>query len=126
MTGHTGTSRLTAPRDAGSGTVWVLVATTLLMAAVAPAFLLLHLRVLRAQAATAADLAALAAASAGPAHVDPCAAAREVAEAQEAVLVGCSLDGPVVDVVVARTWPGRLAVFPEVRVRARAGPPGAR
>ena len=61
-----------------------------------------------------------------PAHVDPCAAAREVAEAQEAVLVACSVDGPVVDVVVARTWPGRLAVFPEVRVRARAGPPGAR
>ncbi|HYN75780.1 MAG TPA: Rv3654c family TadE-like protein [Candidatus Limnocylindria bacterium] len=125
MTSSTGTSRLADPSDAGSGTVWVLISTMLLIAAVAPSFLLLDLRVLRAQAATAADLAALAAASAVPDHVDPCAAARAVAEAQQTVLISCSLDGPVVDVVVARPWPGRFAAFPEVRVRSRAGPPGA-
>jgi len=111
--------------DAGSGVVWVLAMTGLLAFFAAGLVLMVEVRAVRAQAATAADLAALAAA----ARDDPaqaCTAAADVALAQQARLVSCDTDGLTVDVVVSVPLVGPLSGLPDVTVRSRAGPPGAR
>jgi secretion/DNA translocation related TadE-like protein len=111
--------------DSGSGVVWVMAMTGLVAFVAAGLVLMVEVRAVRAQAATAADLAALAAAG----RDDPaqaCAAAAAVALAQEARLVSCLTDGFTVDVVVSVPLVGPLAGFPDVSVRARAGPRGAR
>ncbi|MFH8472589.1 Rv3654c family TadE-like protein [Streptomyces sp. NPDC018000] len=77
--------------------------------------------VVRHRAAGAADLAALAAADRalqGP--EEACGAAEEVAAAQGAVLVRCTVRGEIAD-VTARVSSGPY----EPAVRSRAGPPAA-
>jgi secretion/DNA translocation related TadE-like protein len=74
------------------------------------------------RAAAAADLSALAGAAAVQRGASGCPAAEEVAAANEAVLVGCRVDGEEVQVEVRTDsvrWLGQLA---RPRAEARAGP----
>ncbi|MFG2293506.1 Rv3654c family TadE-like protein [Streptomyces sp. NPDC048603] len=108
-------------RDRGSATVWAALVTTVLGAVFGGVLLLGQAVVARHRAAAAADLAALAAATAW-AHGPPaaCAAARRVAEAQDAGLAGCAVEGETAEVTAeAATGPFT------VRIRSRAGPAGA-
>lgn len=79
-------------------------------------------RQLRARRARAAALAAAQL----PDAVGARDRARAVASAQGADVVGCTAGGPWVEVVVEGGWSGPLVGWPGIRVRARAGPPGAR
>lgn len=100
-------------------TVWVAVTTVALCAVFALVLELGQAVTARHRAGGAADLAALAAADRaleGPEAA--CEAARRVALAQKAVLVRCSVQGEIAD-VVARSSLGRYAPA----VRARAAPP---
>jgi len=74
------------------------------------------------RAESAADLAALAAASGYQRGLSPCAEAHRVAAANDARVVGCSLDGPVATVSVECT----VVIGHSFRMtgRARAGPQG--
>ncbi|MEV7893756.1 Rv3654c family TadE-like protein [Streptomyces cyaneofuscatus] len=105
--------------DRGVATVWVAVTTVALCAVFALVLELGQAVTARHRAGGAADLAALAAADRaleGPEAA--CEAARRVALAQKAVLVRCSVQGEIAD-VVARSSLGRYAPA----VRARAAPP---
>ncbi|MFD3651427.1 Rv3654c family TadE-like protein [Streptomyces cyaneofuscatus] len=105
--------------DRGVATVWVAVTTVVLCAVFALVLELGQAVTARHRAGGAADLAALAAADRaleGPEAA--CEAARRVALAQKAVLVRCSVQGEIAD-VVARSSLGRYAPA----VRARAAPP---
>lgn len=108
--------------EQGSGTLLVLAASGLLMfvgvalAGVA-AIVLAH----RASQA-AADLAALAGASAAASGVDACAAAEEMAAANESSLLRCTLVGETVTVVVGVEGPRLLSRRYDMTAEARAGP----
>ncbi|GHD31756.1 Rv3654c family TadE-like protein [Nocardiopsis kunsanensis] len=106
--------------DTGSATVWwiclclLLWSVTLAVAAAAVS------RLDRERATTAADLAALAGAARavrGPSEA--CDGARTTAEANNASLVSCELDGHTVDVTA--TVPSTV-LDRDVSARARAGP----
>ena len=99
------------------GLVGVLT-TFALVAGAAVALVVTHRK-----AQAAADLAALAGAVALRAGGDGCAGAGRVAEANGAVLRGCSVSGAEVLVTVVVTAPGVLGSR-ELRARARAGPSG--
>jgi secretion/DNA translocation related TadE-like protein len=104
--------------DAGAATVVTAVAACALCALFAVVLVLGQAVAARHRAASTADLAALAAADRalwGPGVA--CGAARRLAEAQDARLVSCSIDGPVAD-VTAQVASGLLAPV----VRSRAGP----
>jgi secretion/DNA translocation related TadE-like protein len=111
--------------EAGSATVWVLVASMVLAAGATAAVAVESVAAAHTRAAVAADLAALAGAArwAGGDPV-PCAAARRVAEQNGARLHSCTADPDtgVVDVGVEATGRGLLAHAPPAKVRARAGP----
>ena len=100
-------------------TVWVAVTTVALCAVFALVLELGQAVTARHRAGGAADLAALAAADrALEGSEAACEAAGRVALAQKAVLVRCSVQGEIAD-VVARSSLGRYAPA----VRARAAPP---
>jgi secretion/DNA translocation related TadE-like protein len=118
------------PPDAerGSATVWVVALAGVLALVGAAVVLLGAAAVARHRAGAAADFTALAAAQrAVLGDADPCTTAQRLAEANGAMLVGCSAGpGAVVDVSVEVTLRlGRLGLH-DATARARAGPaPGA-
>lgn len=73
-------------------------------------------------AQAAADLASLAGASSLQRHADACAAAARVAQADGAVLEGCSIAGDDVTVTVRVAGPHWLGQVADLRAEARAGP----
>jgi len=110
-------------RESGSGTVLVLTVIALLLAVLGAALALGQTLVARHRAASAADLAALAAADrALEGSVAACDAASAVASAHEAQLIGCRLDGDIVEIVAAVALPTALTRFGPVTAQARAGP----
>lgn len=120
--GRCGRDRERAPdRDGGLATVWVAMTTATLCAVFAVVLALGQVVVARHRAGGAADLAALAAADRalrGP--EEACGAAEEVAEAQGAVVVLCTVRGEIADVTAGV----RFGPY-EPTVRSRAGPPVA-
>lgn len=109
--------------ESGSATVWVLIASGLVLAAGLLAILLSAAVLTRHRAEAAADLAALAAADAalqGPAAA--CGRARRVAAAGGATLVSCALLDATAEVVVRLPATGVLGRLPPVQARSRAGP----
>lgn len=107
-----------AGRDRGLATVWAAVTVVTLCTVFAVVLALGQVVVARHRAGGAADLAALAAADRaleGPAEA--CRAAQQVARAQGAEVVRCTVRGEIAD-VAARVRLGPYA--PEVR--SRAGP----
>lgn len=85
--------------------------------AVAEAMVVAHRR-----AQSAADLAALAGATAAQRAHDPCAAAAQVATANDAVLTGCSVVLRDVTVTARVTGPRWLGAHADFSAQARAGP----
>jgi secretion/DNA translocation related TadE-like protein len=73
-------------------------------------------------AQSAADLAALAVADAVASGRDPCAAGVAVAEANDARLVSCDLDGRDATVTVTVGGPHWLGQVADLSAEARAGP----
>jgi secretion/DNA translocation related TadE-like protein len=115
-------------KDRGSATVWVLACVMALSAGAGLALAVGFVAVERQRAASVADQAALAAAAeAVKGEVVACASARRLAQASQAAVVGCRMqaDGSVL-LEVELPLSGPLAGLPAVRVRSRAGPPGAR
>ncbi|MFE7748690.1 Rv3654c family TadE-like protein [Streptomyces sp. NPDC057428] len=105
--------------DQGLATVWAAITTSTLCVVFAVVLALGQAVSARHRAGGAADLAALAAADrALRGSAAACGAAREVAVAQGAELVRCSVQGEIAD-VIARAHFGPYK--PEVR--SRAGPP---
>lgn len=106
--------------DRGSGTIWVLTWCILVWFVALTLVLLGSVRVDRHRAATAADLAALAAAQRDVlGSPTPCAAAEEVAAANDAELIECTVRNAAADVTVGlplRHWPTHITA------RSRAGP----
>ncbi|MFF4182054.1 Rv3654c family TadE-like protein [Streptomyces sp. NPDC001691] len=104
--------------DRGSATVWVALSAATMCAVFAAVLGLGQAVAARHRAGGAADLAALAAADRALwGSPDACAKAAEVAAAQGAQLVRCSVAGEIADVRVrARFGPYAPSV------RARAGP----
>jgi secretion/DNA translocation related TadE-like protein len=106
--------------DQGSGTVWVLTWCLLLWFVTLSVLLTAGVRAERHRASLAADLAALAAAERTLAgEQEACRRAADTAEANNARLRSCLLDGPFAEVTVARSlrhWPVTLTAH------ARAGP----
>ena len=115
---------MTADRERGSATVWVLALSGVL-AAVSLAVVLVGAAVVaRHRASAAADLSALAAAGAAVSgRPDPCAVAGRVAAANSAALASCVVAGGGV-VQVRVTVPVRLGPLGvhTASGRARAGP----
>lgn len=110
-----------ASRDRGVATVWVAMTTATLCAVFAVLLALGQAVAARHRAGGAADLAALAAADrALSGAATACGAARQVAGAQGAELVRCTVQGEIAD-VTARARFGPYAP----QVRSRAGPPEA-
>jgi secretion/DNA translocation related TadE-like protein len=125
--------------DAGSATLWALRLAMVLWVCVAAVVLAGVAVIARHRAATAADMAALAAASvigrgelAGESAGDPgggsraCAAANEIALANDAIVTRCHVTGQVVDVSTSVRVPA-LGVLTDlglgsVSAQARAGP----
>lgn len=111
--------------EAGSATVWVLVASALVGAAGLIGVLLTSAVLTRHRAETAADLAALAAADGVlQGRAVACRRAARVAAADSATLVSCRLAAATAEVVVSVPARGVLAKLPPVRARSRAGPAG--
>jgi len=118
------TARVSAS-DSGSGSLYVVAVVSVLWLVGLGAVVAGQALTLRHQAAAAADLAALAAAD----HVldgavGACGRAHEVARANGAALVRCTVGSEVADVAVAIRMRGLGPVrgLPPVRARARAGP----
>lgn len=109
--------------DRGSGTVWAVVVIALLVSFALGAAAVGGAVVTRHRAAGAADLAALAAADAvADAATEPCGRAAVVAERHGGLLIACTVNGMVVDVVVRLPAGGLLGDGLFASVRARAGP----
>ncbi|PJN03898.1 helicase [Streptomyces sp. CB01201] len=107
--------------DRGSATVWVALTAATMCAVFAAVLCLGQAIAARHRAGGAADLAALAAADRALwGAPDACAKALEVARAQGAELVRCTVTGEIADV---RARAGFGPYRPSVR--ARAGPPPA-
>ncbi|WP_393058984.1 Rv3654c family TadE-like protein [Streptomyces sp. LN549] len=108
-------------RDQGLATVWAAVTTATLCVVFAVILALGQVVVIRHRAGGAADLAVLAAADrALEGAAAACHSAREVAAAQGAEVVRCTVQGEIAD-VTARVRGGPYASV----VRSRAGPPTA-
>jgi secretion/DNA translocation related TadE-like protein len=109
--------------DRGSGTVFALALSMLVVLAVTAGFVGGLAVVARHRAEAAADLAALAGAAAVPTGtVDACAQADRVARANGGRLDSCTVAGQVVEVQVAHDLRlGRLGAGTAV-ARVRAGP----
>ncbi|MFT4084035.1 MAG: flp pilus-assembly TadE/G-like family protein [Nocardioides sp.] len=76
------------------------------------------------QAQSAADLAALSAATAIQYQRDPCGAAASTADANDAALQSCRIDGEEVVVQVRVRGPRWLGQAGDLSAQARAGPVG--
>jgi len=116
--------RASARSDRGSATIWVLALSGVLAVLAAAVVLVGAAAVARHRAGTAADLAALAAAGrAVLGQPGGCELAAEVARANAARLVSCSIDeSAVAEVRVAvPVQLGKLGVH-TASARARAGP----
>lgn len=115
------TRRCSRP-EAGVATAHAVAVTALLALIAVGCLQLVTVVGLRQQAAAAADLAALAASRASAEGGDGCAAARRLARANGARVVGCRMDADVATVTVSvrsPTWAiGRWAAT----TRARAAP----
>lgn len=112
-----------AARDDGVATVLVLGLACVLVLLGCVTAALGAVAVARQRAASAADLSALAAAQValeGPASA--CRRAAALAERVGAELSGCTVDGDVVDVLVAVRPPGVVGRLGAASARARAGP----
>lgn len=110
-------------REAGSATVWALIAVLVIWTAAALAVLEAVAIQTRHRAEAVADAAALAAASDGGLHpAVACTAAQDVASIHHARLVSCVMVGPVVTVEVSLPPPNPLTWAGAVTARARAGP----
>lgn len=104
--------------DEGSATVWAVFAAMALCTVFAVVIAMAQVVVTRHRAGAAADLGALAAADTALRGASAaCRAAREVAAAQDARLVRCTVRGDIAD-VTARARTGPFASD----LRARAGP----
>jgi secretion/DNA translocation related TadE-like protein len=110
-------------RDAGSATLWVVVAMAVVIAVAACCAAVGTVVVARHRADVAADAAALAAASdvldGQPAA---CAAAAAIARVDGARLTRCGLDGADAQVEVTASLPAQLTRFGSAVGAARAGP----
>jgi secretion/DNA translocation related TadE-like protein len=112
--------------EAGSSSIHLLLLLTLVCCAGLVTAAAGQALAVRHRAATAADLAALAAGDrvlAGPSAA--CARGREIAYANDASMVACTVTGEIVDVLVEVRLTNALRGFPPVRARARAGPTAA-
>jgi secretion/DNA translocation related TadE-like protein len=116
------TTTRSAASDAGSGTVWVLVAALVMASGAAAVAVVLAVLVAHQRAVTAADLSALAAAARlDDAPALSCRDAADVARANGASLSSCEVRGFTVRVTVEVT---RAATFlPDLQASARAGLP---
>lgn len=124
--GSAGRRALTIRSERGSAGVWVLALSGVILLSGAASVLAGMAIISRHEAGTAADLAALAAASrafSGPEVA--CAAGQDIADANGAELVSCTLsaDG-VVDVTVTVTVQFGSLGLGVARADARAGPAG--
>jgi len=108
--------------DRGSGALWVLAVSLIVVLAGAVGAIRGVAAVARHRAEAAADLAALAGAvrAVGGAG-DACAEARSIAAGNAARLAGCLVDGAVVTVTVFCSLPGGLGRW-QAHASARAGP----
>lgn len=109
--------------DRGSATIYALALLAVLAAVALAAAAVGGAMVARHHAMTAADLTALGAADAlARADGDPCGVAERIAARHEVELLGCVLDGLVVDVVVGARVGGLAPLGLVAQMRARAGP----
>lgn len=108
--------------DRGSVVILAIAAAALIGSFLAAALVAGVGMVARHRAQSAADLAALGGAHAALGGSDGCAAAARVAAANAAQVIGCRLDGPVIELTVRIGSPRFAAFFPPVTGRARAGP----
>lgn len=109
--------------DAGSGTVWVIVAVVVVAAVTTGVLTARAAAATRSRATAAADLAALAGAeriSLG--HDAACAAVTAVASANDAAVHRCEVGADHVEVWVVATGGGWTARIVRAVGRARAGP----
>jgi secretion/DNA translocation related TadE-like protein len=108
--------------DRGSGALWVLAVSLIVVLSAALGAVRGIAALARHRAESAADLAALA----GAIHVvagdaDACGAAGSIAARNSARLAGCQVDGSVVTVTVSCSLPGGLGRW-HAQASARAGP----
>jgi len=114
--------REAADRDRGSGTIYVLAMTAVVVLLTLAGLALGQAVVARHRAAAAADLSAISAASRvlnGP--ISACKAAALVARSQGARLITCRIDGEVAEVTV-QVVSGLLSAHYPATAVARAGP----
>jgi secretion/DNA translocation related TadE-like protein len=107
--------------ERGSGSVLALTMVAVIAAVTAAAVFVCGAWAARQRAAVAVDAAALAGADVAVGRVagEPCAQAHEVAQANGAALVECSVTGVVVRLTAVVPYAGWRA-----QASARAGPPG--
>jgi secretion/DNA translocation related TadE-like protein len=108
--------------ERGSATVYAIVFVALLATVTVVATVVAAVLVGQRRAAAAADLSALAGAAAVQHGDEGCAAARRIAEQNDADLVECVESGGVVTVEVRHVVRSVLRSDVDVRARARAGP----
>lgn len=108
--------------DQGSVVILALIACALLGSFLAATLVAGVAMVARHRAQSAADLAALGGARAVLAGSDGCAVAVRIAAVNAAQVIGCRLDGPVIELTVRVGSPRFALLFPPVTGRARAGP----
>jgi secretion/DNA translocation related TadE-like protein len=109
--------------ERGSGTIFTLLMSLLLLLAVAMATIWSAISVGRHKLAAAADLTALSAAQAiqSPA-TDPCAVAQRIATIHHVQLADCQITGDTVSVQVATRLTLANLAHPTLTTTARAGP----
>jgi len=114
---------MTSSREAGSATVFMLVAMGLVAAATAVVCCIGAATTVRHRAASAADAAALAAAiHSTDGQPAACTVAARLARADGGRLVTCPLSGPVAAVEVSIAPGGWLRALGAATVKAMAGP----
>ncbi len=125
-----GTRRAPDRRQRGSGTVLMLAVVCVAALGLVAVLMFTAVSNAGAKAGTAADLAALAAADAARRLLpgDPCAVAASTAAANDAILAGCSRQGPGGEIVtvlvqVPVSPVGWLPPLTRAHSEARAGPP---
>jgi secretion/DNA translocation related TadE-like protein len=108
--------------EVGSATLLVVAMAGVLMLLGAALAVVTALVAAHREAQSAADLAALAAARRVASGHDGCARAGQIAVANHARLVACTVSGRAVDVEVQVAGPHWLGQTADLEGRARAGP----
>jgi secretion/DNA translocation related TadE-like protein len=108
--------------DRGAATVLVVALTGLLVVVGLAVAGVTGVVVAHRRAQSAADLSVLAGARAVSRAVDPCGSARQVAEANDARLESCTVEGRDVLVAVSVTARPGFGLSFDLFARARAGP----